>query len=369
MIKADFESFEKNAHPLIIERAKNGSPTALEANASGDSLGNHLGTFPLHSKYNPEREAQQLISNFSAETHQAAVFICCGLGYAPLAFVKKYPDVPIIILEPNPVYLLQAFAVLDWKPILTHENVTIVVQAPLDITQSILSQYKSSTLHVFSIPSQTAHCKEYAENIKSILKKNEQKENINTNTLEKFSHLWLRNSCRNLRNIEVLDGIQKFAGLNQKLTQQLPFIVLAAGPSLETILPHLAELQKRSITVCVDTALHSCLAYDIEPDFIILVDPQYACAMHLEFLSAPHSILVAESAVWPSVFRVQCKEIVLCSSMFPIGQYFEKQLGQKGKLGAGGSVSTTAWDFARICGARSIYMAGMDLGFPGKQTH
>lgn len=55
--------------------------------------------------------------------------------------------------------------------------------------------------------------------------------------------------------------------------------------------------------------------------------------------------------------------------MFPIGQYFEKQLGTKGKLGAGGSVTTTAWDFARVCGAREIYIAGMDLGFPNRQTH
>ena len=357
MLKDDFDSFEKNPLPLNIENAKNGSPTVMD---------NKLA---LHSKYNPEREAQQFVANFSEDAYQAAVFISFGLGYAPIEFVKKHPSVPVIIIEPDPNYLLMAFSVLDWSSILNHENLIIAVKANVDAIQQILSQYKSSHLYTFTIPSQTAHCKDYAEAVKSIIKKNEQKDTINTNTLEKFSHLWLNNSCRNLRKLEILDGIQKYAGVNKKLSSPIPFVVLAAGPSLATILPYLKELKKRSIIICVDTALHSCLACGIEPDFIILVDPQYACAMHLEFLSAPTSILVTESAAWPSVFRFNCKEIVLCSSMFPIGQYFEKKMGQKGKLGAGGSVSTTAWDFARICGAKEIFIAGMDLGFPGKQTH
>ena len=55
--------------------------------------------------------------------------------------------------------------------------------------------------------------------------------------------------------------------------------------------------------------------------------------------------------------------------MFPIGNFFEKNTQEKGLLAAGGSVTTTAWDFARMCGASEIYLAGMDLGFPNKETH
>ncbi|MCR5764296.1 MAG: DUF115 domain-containing protein [Treponema sp.] len=356
-LKNDFVSFESEGHPFKIETARNGSLTAIDNNLA------------LHSKYNPERESQQLISKFSTDSYEAALFISFGIGYAPIEFVKKYPTVPVIIIEPDSKYFIQALDVMDWTPVFNHEKLTVAVNAPIDVIKTIISQYKSSETYVFITPSQTAHCKNYAEEIKSILKKNEQKDNINTNTLEKFSHLWLNNSCRNLKFLQALDGVQKFKEINKKLSRMLPFVILAAGPSLEKILPFLKELKKRSILICVDTALHSCLSYGVEPDFIILVDPQYACAMHLEFLSAPNSILVTESAAWPSVFRFSCKEIILCSSMFPIGQYFEKRLGQKGKLGAGGSVATTAWDFARNCGAREIYIAGMDLGFPGKQTH
>ena len=86
-------------------------------------------------------------------------------------------------------------------------------------------------------------------------------------------------------------------------------------------------------------------------------------------LSAPSSVLITESAAYPPVYRFACKEIVLCASLFPLGKYFERQLGGKGELAAGGSVSTTAWDFARFAGAHRIYLAGLDLGYPQFQTH
>lgn len=107
----------------------------------------------------------------------------------------------------------------------------------------------------------------------------------------------------------------------------------------------------------------------VESDFVILSDPQYYCFEHIEFLSSPSSILLTEIAAHPEVFNFKCRERVLFSSMFPVGAYFEARLGIKGVLRAGGSVATSAWDFARYSGAREIFIAGMDLGFPGSATH
>ena len=38
-------------------------------------------------------------------------------------------------------------------------------------------------------------------------------------------------------------------------------------------------------------------------------------------------------------------------------------------LSAGGSVATTAWDFARFIGCNPIIMAGLDLAFTQNKTH
>ena len=341
-----------------IQSAKDGSPIAFE---------NGL---PLHSKYNPRREAEQAVSSFtpsqtdSTEFSTCAVFFSFGLGYTPIVFAEKQPSIPMVIVEPDSAHLFEAFTSLDWSAVLSHKEVIFAIEADAQTVASIINRYNIASCKVFSVTAQTTHAEEYYASVTELLARQKQKAQINTNTLEKFSHLWLHNSCCNLHYLAELDGVEKFRN-----STSLPFVILAAGPSLASVLPQLAQLKERCILVCVDTALHACLHAGVEPDFIFLVDPQYACALHLEFLSSPSSILVTESAAYPSVFRFDCKEKVLCSSLFPIGQYFEKRLGSKGKLGAGGSVTTTAWDFARLSGTKEIYLAGMDLGFPNKQTH
>ena len=342
---------------LTIIQAKNGSPTAIYNGIS------------VHSKYNPEREAEQLISSKEYKKDSSiGVFLGAGLGYAPILFAKKNPSLPIIIVEKDAKILFEAFETLDWSIVLKREALSFIINAAPGTLLSVLGDNAFKAV-VFCTPSCTCYAPDYFKSFLETINQQKQKDEINTNTLEKFAHLWLKNSCRNLSYLSILDGVDSFFDLASPKNCNLPFIILAAGPSLEDILPHLAELKKRAIIVCVNTALHAVLKANVEPDFILLVDPQYACAKHLDFLSSPSSILITESAVWPSVFRFNCKQIVLCSSLFPIGQYFEKYLGNKGALGAGGSVTTTAWDFARKCGSASIYMAGMDFGFPNGQTH
>lgn len=343
----------KFSNEIEIETAKNGSPTAKRK-----------GLF-LHSKYNPEKEACSLINSFDSEKKDTAIFLGFGLGYGPIEFAKKFSQPTLIIIEKDIPSFFSALNSIDWSPVFKHKKLIFLIGATAEQAASIISNCSYSTTHVFKIKAHVAHAQEYFDSIENKLLQNKQKEEVNTNTLEKFSRRWLSNSCRNLDYIEKLDGVNKFLNTSSGLS----FVVLAAGPSLGKLLPHLNKIKDKAIIVCVDTALHSCLEFNVEPDFIILADPQYYCSLHLEFLKSPESVLVTEIAVYPSVFRFKCREIVLFSSMFPIGKFFEGNTGEKGVLAAGGSVSTTAWDFARMCGASEIYLAGMDLGFPGKETH
>ena len=354
LLKNDIEHFTESQMPFEVFSAKSGEITAT-----------YKGLL-LHSKYNPSREANQVISSFSNEK-SVAVFFAFGLGYAPSAFAKSNKDSLLILVERDVKWFLASFFVFDWTEIFSHQKLILLVNAPVETCTNVLSNFSQKEIQFYEVSVQSSHSQAFFTELKNKLKSKEQKEQINTNTLERFAHLWLKNSCKNLKNFALLDGVESYFAPPAK--NDVPFVILAAGPSLESVLPHLKELKKRAFLVCVDTALKVVLKTGVEPDFIILVDPQYACALHLEFLKTKESILITESAVWPSVFRFPCKKIVLCSSLFPMGRYFESKIGKKGVLEAGGSVSTTAWDFARKAGAKDIFIAGMDLGFSGKQTH
>lgn len=344
---------------------------------------------PLHSKYNPQKEAESALQNFNPQKNKAAVYFSFGLGFGPIEFCKKFPSKTLILIENNPKYFFSALSVLDWEIVFKHENLIILLGNCEQEASQILLRFADfncddensqsaqsenqqnffdkffTELFIIKNTNQAKHQEKFIEKIKELLLAQKEKLQINSNTLEKFSHLWAKNTCKNLTYLKSLDGVNKYFNL----AKEIPFVILAAGPSLEKILPFLSEIKKRAILVCVDTALKAVLQAKVEPDFIVIVDPQYYCALHLEFLESPSSVLIAESAVYPCVFRFNCRKKVLCSSLYPIGQYFEKRLGSKGKLAAGGSVSTSAWDFARKCGTKEIFLAGMDLGFPDFQTH
>ncbi|HAK44870.1 MAG TPA: hypothetical protein DCO79_02965 [Spirochaeta sp.] len=81
------------------------------------------------------------------------------------------------------------------------------------------------------------------------------------------------------------------------------------------------------------------------------------------------TVLISESSTHPAVFRNCRLPVFFFKSVFPLGKLIERHAGIVSELGAGGSVATTAWDFARRLGCPEIYAAGLDLGFPGKRTH
>lgn len=321
----------------------------------------------LHSAYDPKREAESLVKQNRSENIWAVAFFSMGLGYAPLLWAQNFPDDTIIIIEPSVDYFFAPFKYIDFEKLFRHKNLIIALQAGTDsIIQLIENSATLNHTAIIENSAHTNHAKDYFNALHALIERNRQKEKINTSTLEKFSKLWLKNSCRNLKYFNTLNGINIF---KDSCPKNLPTLLVSAGPTLSEILPHLKELKKRCIIIAVDTALRACLNVGVEPDFIVLADPQYYAYRHIAGLKSPSSILITESAAYPSVYRFECKKIVLCSSMFPLGQFFESKTEKKGELGAGGSVSTSAWDFARLIGAKEIFCAGLDLGYPKLQSH
>ena len=328
---------------------------------------------PLHSAYNPLAEAERTAATIKDSDKEILVFAGIGLGYLPIA-AARIPGAErktFAILEPSAPRFFAALASLDFKDLFKIPKLFFAIGADVEQAAALVQCAGGfEKAQVFWQKSQTVHAQEWFDAFFKRCQQHKEKAQVNANTLEKFGRLWLKNGARNLPLMQKLPGVSSFFGeACFDKDKALPCVLLAAGPTLQDVLPHLREIQERAVTVAVDTALRACLKAGVQPDFIFLTDPQYWAWRHLAGLSSPQSVLVAESAAYPSAFRFGCKKIVLMSSLFPLGEYFERRLGAKGKLASGGSVATSAWDFARAIGAKEIYAAGLDLGYPNKQTH
>jgi hypothetical protein len=105
----------------------------------------------------------------------------------------------------------------------------------------------------------------------------------------------------------------------------------------------------------VDTAYRILSHYDIEPDFVLCVDPQIINARYLkEHGRAGHSGMRSDGA--PSVFSLYPGRICVSGAPFANLRWVEEITGSKGEIAHGGSVSTNAYDFAKRLGVRHVIM-------------
>lgn len=345
--------YESVPPAYVIQQTSAGAPT----------LSVH-GTF-LHSKYNPERDAERTVAKDGLFSSEGCFFAGCGLGYIPEHYAKRYPSSQMVLAEPDIFVFLSCLAARPLDRLFGHQSLVLAIGIPAGEAVTLLEQTSLLSLPRYESPALMAPSLSWWKEFSVLLERNRKKKQINANTLKKFGPRWLKNMCRNLPVMQHLRGIEDLAGL----ANGFPALVVAAGPSLDAILPLLPALRERMIIIAVDTAVRGCVAAGVDPDFIVVVDPQYWNYRHLDGLDCPDSIMVTESATWPAVLRFSCRAVFLCSSLFPLGRFMEERTAPHAELGAGGSVSTSAWDFARHLGASHIYLAGLDLGYPGKKTH
>ena len=345
------------ALPLEALSTPKGLPTA------------RLGGIYLHSAYDPEGEARRIAATLPSLA-DSVVLLGLGLGYLPEALLGKAPGGRelvdrLIVCEADPASLRAFFSLRDMSALLADERLGFVIGGSPDSVIGALDASSSRRPAVLGLKACELAFPEWYRALREAVLRFAAKEGINENTLRRFGTRWVRNLTKNLGLLASLPGTSRLEGR----FSGFPALVLAAGPSLDEVLPHIEELRKRALVVCVDTALRSLLGRGVEPDILVVVDPQYWNWRHLEGLSSPRSILVSESAAWPAVFRFECRASYLCSSLFPLGRFLETAVGAKGELGAGGSVATSSWDLCRFLGASPIYMAGLDLSFPAGGTH
>lgn len=338
--------------------ARSGALTAYK------ELNEAQGIVWLHSSYDPVREARRIVQASLTSGTEAVAVIGFGLGYAVRELLKE--QCRVIVLEPDPALMRSCLELIDVQDVLEHPSLSMLVDPDYETLMRFLQELDPRSLSVLENPAYVNLYPEQCGTYTKVIQKFREKDTINTNTIKRFGRRWVTNIIKNLLELKSFVPMEAYRGC----MTGLPVLVLAAGPSLDAVLPFLDVLRARAVLVAVDTACTSLKAAACIPDFVVVADPQFWNARHLDWAVFPEAQLVTEIAVWPSVFHYTWNDTVLASSQYPLGKYIEARLSlQLGVLRAGGSVATSAWDFARQLGASEIYVTGLDLSYPEGKSH
>ncbi|AFG36870.1 motility associated factor glycosyltransferase family protein [Spirochaeta africana] len=319
----------------------------------------------LHSSRDPVREARRIAEHTDVQPDAWLVVLGFGLGYLAQALCQRWADHRIIVVDPDPRPFLAACIAVDMSSLLQHPELTLLIGPDAPRIDSILSELHHQPVQVVahrpSIELQAGFYSDTEQRITRVL----QRRTVNHNTLKRFGKLWIRNFTANLPHNLGAVPLSTAAGR----FQGVPGLLIAAGPSFDASIARLGELRERCLTVAVDTALPLCLRHGIDPDIIVVVDPQYWNTRHLDRCSTSRALVVSESSAHPRIFRELHGPFLFGESLFPLGRMLESVWGPRGALGAGGSVATSGFEVLRLLGCRTVYAIGLDLGFPDGRTH
>lgn len=342
---------------------------------------------PFHSIADPDREAKNLLKDIKIKKGNMIIFFGIGTGRHIEGFSRRFGlearDATFIVVE----HSLEAFSlILHHRDISFLKGMQLFVGEDLTTIQRFiesLDPLSFSGYRIIELRGNVDVFKSYYKEIAGYFK------NVMTGKLSDlltrfaFENLWIKNI---IDNVGLLAGRRSIRALQKTLSGR-PVMVISAGPSLFQQLETIKVLEPWIYFIVVDTALEPLLRYGIHPDFVITLDAGFFNFYDFNYIFSDKKgytdcLLIADMVVYPLILKNWGGEIFFSETAstalregsalierHPLQNEFSIFYPFLDYLKCGGSVSTTALEFAFYAGASPVFITGLDLAYSGFTTH
>lgn len=317
--------------------------------------------FFLHSKYNPEKEAEQFAEKNYAENYLHILF-GYGLGYFAKALQRKFQENDrLLIIDP----LFN-----------DHEHNYEISEIPVfcNIDKKQLEIEINRTLTNFNVNVKMIcspnYDKIFPEKYKTVL--NTVQEVLRTNTLYRntvnfFAESWQENYVRNLLYVSKDESLSM---LEKRF--DLPVVVASGGPSLSKQIPKLKEVRNKVILIASGSTINTLLHYNIEPDFVVSIDGGEVNYNHFkDHIFTQTYFIYSIRNHYKIREQFTNKAFSFMPSIEPEVQQHIEKISQKSlpMLIGGTSVANYALTIALYMSTGKIALIGQDLAYTDNKTH
>lgn len=351
------------APPVEIIDSKTGVPTMRCTDDEG--------SFLLHSRFDPEKEACEFLSASGLDDSvNVVVIVGFGCGHLVRAAVDKTDDkTKIIIVEPDLDSFYWFLSSHDVTDLLGHDRVNVIGVGDPKAAASVLMPHLAlltlrSWLPVLTPPVVRKH-RAFLKDFTSYLDQLTAQQKLGTATAADTSKLFMTNAFLNSEYAASSPGLIHLRGA----WKGRPAILVSAGPSLEKQLPLLREHQDNFLLIAMGASLRPLRNAGIEPHLVVTVDPFPVMYDHFEGLTSQGSWLLSDMAGNNQIVREYSEKRLFGHSTPGMEQLFAELFGLRGLMLSGGSVANSAFSAAAIMQADPIVMIGQDLAYTGGASH
>jgi len=325
----------------------------------------------IHSRYDPEAEAEKLVSGLNIR--QRTVIFCfgLGLGYHVAKIIPRLGEENLLVIaEPSLDIFLDVIKNYDISDILSNKKISLCVSSDMSLYTGINDLKLTSAVGaaLIALPSYKDLFPDKYRDFLAEYRDSTTHALVSLNTQLSYRSHWNETFWRNFAFLPHSHSFTNFKNVFEGRT----CVVVAAGPSLDKNIKLLKEIEGKVPIICVYTAYRPLVKNNIKPDFIVSCDAfQNRLEKDWGDTSALDVPLLYFSITQTEFLKShKGKKIFMLVDAFPAASHAFKTLGLSLEtLNGGGSVTHMAMDFARYAGFANIIFIGLDLAFYGDTTH
>lgn len=264
---------ERNNDFISIEETRSNNKTL--------KIENNGNTMYLHSKYDPIREAELIISNFNkqenidAESH--VIFYGVGLGYHIDVFSRLYPNTTFSIYEPAVDVFIEFLNNKRIDNFASKRIETVHCEYNPEIMDDFFHWITNKTdkrIIIMDLPIYRSAFEEQYNKFLDKFKESIRNKRSTVNTNYAFQERWIMNSVINFKEVLSTPNILM---QDDDLFKNKTAILVSAGPSLDFEIENLKKVKEEGLAFIfsVGSAINTLVHNNILPDAICTYDPTY----------------------------------------------------------------------------------------------
>ena len=195
---------------------------------------------------------------------------------------------------------------------------------------------------------------------------------VGWNTVVRYTDINAKNIFHNLHYLAEGYNAKDLWGI---LPDDVPAIVVSAGPSLNKNIEDLKKAVGKACIIATDTAMKPLLNAGIVPDLFAIVDGLKPAVLFEHKDISKTAMLTMTGVSIPSMDMHKGKKFFYDSESSLEREILFALSRKEGKdrtlpnIPTGGSVATSAYSFGIQMGAKTVILVGQDLAMTGNKTH
>lgn len=329
--------------------------------------------FRLNSAYKPMAEAEKWADQYEFQNLDVNIFM---FGFGNGIFVRELlrraqPDARVYLWEPNVSIFRKVMEEEDLGNMLRDERLHLYLgkdglkELKEAMDYSVSWHNMSSQIRCCHVCYDRLHEEEYLEFLKAI-KYSDSMVQVKRDTNAHFAHRAVVNVIDNLRYIRKSNYVTELMG---RMPEDIPAIVVAAGPSLEKNIDLLEKAKGRAFIIATDTAVRNLEPKGLPYDCVVTIDPGKITWYMMDYPGCKEKPLFCNSESQREIMRFHTGRKIWAAGSVYVDNLYQFLGLQFPDSSTGGSVATAAAQLAYHLNLNNIILIGQDLAYTGEHTH